>query len=105
MAQIPDGPRDLYCPFWRDRMSKRCKTCPMWQQFRGTNKNTGSEVDEWRCAVSTLPMLMIETSSQVRQGAAATESFRNEMVRRADEARRISNSVHAKSTPLLIEEG
>lgn len=98
--QIPDGPEGLYCPFWRDRMSKRCKKCPMWQQFRGTNKNSGEEIDEWRCAVSALPMLMIETSSQVRQAGAATESFRNEIVKRADEARQIGSG--ANNQPLLI---
>lgn len=72
----------------------------MWQQFRGVDKNTGKEVDEWRCAVSALPMLMIETASQVRQAGAATESFRNEVVRRADEARQISKGV--RNQPLLI---
>jgi hypothetical protein len=47
---------------------------------RGTNPNTGAEIDEWRCAFTWLPMMLIETSKEVRQGAAATESFRNEMV-------------------------
>lgn len=101
MAQIPDGPKELYCPLWRDRMSKRCKTCPLWQQFRGTNKNTGEEVDEWRCSLATLPMLMIEVAQQTRGVGAATESFRNELVRRADDSRRL----HVQSAPLLIEEG
>jgi hypothetical protein len=32
------------------------------------------------CAVSALPMLQIEVAKEARQGAAATESFRNEMV-------------------------
>jgi hypothetical protein len=32
------------------------------------------------CAVTALPMLQIEVAKEVRQGAAATESFRNEVV-------------------------
>jgi hypothetical protein len=48
--------------------------------LRGTNPNTGKEVDEWMCAVAALPMLQIEVAKEARQGAAATESFRNEVV-------------------------
>jgi hypothetical protein len=33
------------------------------------------------CAISAMPMLQIEVAKEARQGAAATESFRNEMVR------------------------
>jgi hypothetical protein len=48
---------------------------------RGTNPNTGKEVDEWACAIAWMPMLMIENSQQQRQTGAAVESFRNEMVK------------------------
>lgn len=48
--------------------------------LRGTNPNTGKEIDEWICAVAAMPMLQIEVAKEVRQGAAATESFRNEVV-------------------------
>ena len=53
--------------------------------MRGTNPQTGAEIDEWDCSIKWLPMLLIENANQVRQGAAATESFRNEMVK-ANEA-------------------
>jgi hypothetical protein len=46
----------------------------------GKNPNTGQEVSEWNCAVSWLPMLLIEGSQQTRQAGSAIESFRNEMV-------------------------
>ena len=55
--------------------------CAWFMQVRGTNPNTGKEVDEWGCAVSWLPILLIENSQQQRQTGAAVESFRNEMVR------------------------
>jgi hypothetical protein len=48
--------------------------------LRGTNPNTGKEVDEWMCAITAMPMLQVEVAKETRQGAAATESFRNEVV-------------------------
>lgn len=108
MRQIPDGPSDLVCPLHRDKMSKRCKVCPLWVQVRGKNPNTGEETDQWNCSLAWLPLLLIETAKEIRQGVAATESFRNEMVRRSDEAvaqqrlalRRANNGIQV---PLLIE--
>ena len=46
------------------------------------------------CAVTALPMLQIEVAKEVRQGAAATESFRNEVVgvAQAPQVRFLSNS-------------
>jgi hypothetical protein len=55
--------------------------CAWFIQVRGTNPNTGKEVDEWACAIAWMPMLMIENSQQQRQTGAAVESFRNEMVK------------------------
>lgn len=55
--------------------------CAWFTQIRGTNPNTGKEVDEWSCAIAWLPVLLIENSQQQRQTGAAVESFRNEMVK------------------------
>jgi hypothetical protein len=55
--------------------------CAWFIQVRGTNPNTGLEVDEWACSMAWMPMLMIENSQQQRQTGAAVESFRNEMVK------------------------
>lgn len=55
--------------------------CAWFTQIRGTNSNTGQEVDDWGCAIAWMPILMIENSGQQRQTGAAVESFRNEMVR------------------------
>ena len=54
--------------------------CPWYTKVRGNDPNTGQEVDEMRCAIAWLPMLMIENSQQQRQTGAAVESFRNEVV-------------------------
>ncbi len=55
--------------------------CVFWTQLRGKHPQTNEEIDEYDCAVRWLPLLLIENAKEVRQGAAATESFRNEMVR------------------------
>lgn len=55
--------------------------CAWFMKIRGTNPNTGQEVDEWGCSIAWLPVLLIENSQQQRQTGAAVESFRNEMVK------------------------
>lgn len=55
--------------------------CAWFTQVRGTNPNTGKEVDEWACSITWMPVLLIENSQQQRQTGAAVESFRNEMVK------------------------
>ena len=47
----------------------------------GKNPNTGQDVNRFDCAVSWMPLLLIEGAQQTRQSGAAIESFRNEMVR------------------------
>jgi hypothetical protein len=68
-----------FCPL----IKKDCiqTQCVWFSQLRGTNPNTGKEVDEWGCAIAWMPVLMIENSQQQRQTGAAVESFRNEMVK------------------------
>jgi len=55
--------------------------CAWFIQLRGTNPNTGKEVDEWGCAMAWQPILAVENSQQMRQTGAAIESFRNEVVK------------------------
>lgn len=68
-----------YCPL----IKKDCTQlqCAWFTQLRGMNPNTGKDIDEWACAVTWLPVLLIENSQQQRQTGAAVESFRNEMVK------------------------
>ena len=53
--------------------------CAWYTKLAGTNPNTGEQTDEQGCAMSWLPMLLIENSMQQRSTSAAVESFRNEM--------------------------
>ena len=68
-----------FCPL----IGKDCiqLQCAWFTQVRGMNPQTGQEVDEWGCAVTWMPLLMIENSQQQRQTGASIESFRNETVK------------------------
>ena len=55
--------------------------CAWFVQMRGTDPNSGKEVDEYSCGIAWLPMLLVENAMQSRQSGAAIESFRNEMVK------------------------
>jgi|TARA_Y100000034_G_C6854307_1_gene387969 hypothetical protein len=68
-----------YCPL----IKKKCKEhgCKFFMQVIGKNPQTGQEVNQWDCAITWLPTLLIEGSQQTRQAGAAIESFRNEVVK------------------------
>jgi hypothetical protein len=76
--------------------------CAWFMQVRGTNPNTGKEVDEWGCAISWLPILLIENSQQQRQTGAAIESFRNEMVRANETSQQVLLATAAIAPTKLI---
>ena len=76
-----------FCPL----IGKDCiqLQCAWFTQVRGMNPNTGEEVDDWSCAVTWLPTLMIENSQQQRHTSSAIESFRNETVKSTMKAQEI----------------
>lgn len=55
--------------------------CPWYTKMRGKHPQSDQEVDEYRCAIAWLPILMTEHSLFERQTGAAVESFRNEMAK------------------------
>jgi len=63
--------------------------CAWFVQMRGTDPNSGKEVDDYACAMAWTPMLLIENAAQSRQTGAAVESFRNEMVKGAQESQKL----------------
>lgn len=74
--QIKKG---TFCPL----IKKDCigLKCAWFTRVQGYDVNTGKQLDDYECAVSWLPLLLIENSGQQRQTGAAVESFRNEMVK------------------------
>lgn len=75
-----DLEREHWCPLIGEECMKL--KCEWFTQVRGMNPQTGQEVDEWGCAVTWLPLLLIENSQKQTQTGAAVESFRNEIVKR-----------------------
>jgi hypothetical protein len=63
--------------------------CAWWVTVRGYNPNTGKDVDQQQCTITTLPLLLIENSAQQRSTGAAVESMRNEVVRKAQDTNNI----------------
>ena len=70
------------CPLLRRKCIE--SECAFWMQLRGAHPQTGEPVDEYDCAARWLVVTQIEASKEMRQGAAAIESFRNEMVRQGE---------------------
>ena len=77
---------------WCPLVKKDCveKKCAWYMHIRGMDPNTGKDVDHWGCAVSWMPMLLIENSQQQRSTGSAVESFRNEMVKSHESNQQIS---------------
>lgn len=90
-----------YCPL----IKKDCVglKCAWFTKVVGYDMNTGKEVDEYKCAIAWMPMLMIENSGQQRQTGAAVESFRNEMVKANQVSHQILMSTIAPPTTNIIE--
>ncbi len=73
----------LSCPLGHKCQEVRdgaIQQCSWFTKLAGKNPNTGENVDEHGCAITWLPVLLIENSQQQRSTAVAVESFRNEMV-------------------------
>jgi hypothetical protein len=67
-----------FCPLIKDEcIGKRCAWAT---KIIGKHPQKDQQIEKWDCAIRWIPLLQIETSKEVRQGAAATESFRNEVV-------------------------
>lgn len=71
----PDGK----CPL----LNKKCiKTqCIWYNMLQGTHPQSGQPVQEWGCSIAWMPLLLVENSRHIQGTQAATESFRNEMVK------------------------
>lgn len=77
--------------------------CPWYVQVRGVDMNTGEETGNWGCAIAWMPMLMINTANESRKGVAATESFRNEMVKRNAHAQQVQEALFVAAQQTLLQ--
>jgi len=89
-----------FCPL----IKKDCVglTCAWYTRVQGYDINSGGQVDSYECAISWLPMLLIENSGQQRQTGAAVESFRNEMVKANEVNTQLILATSESQQPKLI---
>ena len=89
-----------FCPL----IKKDCVglTCAWYTRVQGYDMNSGNQVDNYECAISWLPMLLIENSGQQRQTGAAVESFRNEMVKANEATTQLLLAASESQQPKLI---
>jgi len=88
-TRIADCPLGAKCEEVKTEAGKQVLyRCPWYTMVRGTDMNTGKEIDQWGCAIAWLPTLMINTANEARKTTAATEDFRNKMM----DARAISTA-------------
>ncbi|WP_206105620.1 hypothetical protein [Sapientia aquatica] len=97
---VTSCPLGSECEQIKDAVMQRCA---WFIELAGTNPNTGEQVNERGCAMSWIPILLIENSKQQHHTSAAVESFRNEMV----QANQTSNQLLALATglPALANKG
>lgn len=53
--------------------------CEFYSHLLGRNPQTGLDEDKWGCAITWLPVLLIENASTVRQAAASTDKVASEV--------------------------
>lgn len=92
----PNCPLDSFKPC-------RQLDCAWFMKISGQDPQSGTEIDDWGCAVAWLPVLMIENSRQQHQTGAAIESFRNEMVQDNEINRKLLFINEAQTTNKLLD--
>jgi hypothetical protein len=77
-----------YCPLIKGKCKEHA--CKFFIHLLGNSPQSDKAMDHWDCAVSWLPILLIEGSQQTRHAASAIESFRNETVKLALETKNLA---------------
>lgn len=75
--------------------------CAWFLKIRGSNPNTGEDIDDWGCSIAWMPVLLIENSQMQRQTGAAVESFRNEMVKANETSNQVLLATVSAANPAL----
>lgn len=78
----PRRPAGTFCPLWRKDVSKVCHTCDWWHSIAVQDESNPMAVRaEWGCAIVLSVMTQRSMHASIDGVQAATESFRNDMVR------------------------
>lgn len=93
--------REDFCPLIKDPC--RQLGCNWFIKLRGLDPNTGEEIDDYRCTMAFLPLMMLETASQTRQVGASIDKLRSDVDKRARDAALGIARAHSIPEPKLIE--
>ena len=83
--------KDNQCPLLKDTCIEN--RCAWWQKIYGKSPD-GRQQEEFACAMTWLPVLLIENARESRGTQAAVESFRNEMKVDNEQMLKITNKKH-----------
>ena len=94
MQQRRPDPDKLTCPYTGHK--KLCRTlrehCPKWVMLTGKHpQDEGQVVEEWACADSWEPVLLVEIAQRVEAQGDAIQLLRKEVVRGQEEAMKLMN--------------
>lgn len=67
-----------FCPLIKENCKKN--ECMFYTHLLGTDPQTGAIVDKFGCAITFIPVLLVETAQQSRGVSASVDSFRNKAV-------------------------
>jgi hypothetical protein len=85
--QVPHGPDNRDCPWWKKPMSKVCHKCPLWSAVDGKDPQSEAIIKRWNCGLAWQNTLQVENSQMVYQLGAAIESLRNRHAELTDTVR------------------
>jgi hypothetical protein len=81
MEVIVDCPMGRQCEYIKDNVMHRCH---WFTKLVGKNPQGEDFIEEWKCAVTWLPFMMVEIAQTNRGQTQATCSMRDEVVNRFD---------------------
>ena len=74
--------------------------CAWYTQMAGRDPQTGENIDTWRCAMSWIPILLVENAMTNRGQTQALESFRNDIVEQTNTTNAIlTQAAYRKGIP------
>lgn len=65
------------CPFIGDSCIEH--GCAFFTHLVGKNPQTGVDTDDWRCAITFIPVLLVENAGMVRKATASTDKVATEI--------------------------
>lgn len=79
--------KKIICPFIKQAciedgglINNELCGCPFWLHVRGKDPQSGEEVDNKGCAISWIPILLIENSKEQRTTGHEISQLRNEIM-------------------------